>query len=81
MLRLCKYKNMFGKPNKGVHRFRIANIAIVDVILTCLLAYIINVAFLENYNYWNILLLCFLAGIFLHKIFCVKTTVDKFLFS
>jgi hypothetical protein len=31
---LCKYKNMFGIPNKGLHSYRIFNIAIVDLTLT-----------------------------------------------
>jgi len=31
---LCKYKNYFGEPGKGVHSYRIFNIAMVDVIQT-----------------------------------------------
>jgi len=41
MLTLCKYKGMFGKLNQGLHSFRIFNIAIVDVLLTILAAFII----------------------------------------
>ena len=81
MFGLCKYKNTLGKPGKGLHRFRIANIAIVDVVLTILLAYVVHNVFLEKHNYWIILAICFLLGIFMHRIFCVKTTIDKFLFS
>jgi len=31
---LCEYKNYFGESGKGVHSYRIFNIAIVDVIMT-----------------------------------------------
>ena len=50
---LCKYKNIFGKVGKGVHSYRIFNIAIVDVILTFLLAFIIQLL-LPKYNYYHI---------------------------
>jgi hypothetical protein len=80
MFGLCKYKNALGRPGKGIHSFRIANIAVVDVLLTFVLAYVLWVL-LEKYNYWIILFCCFITGIVLHRIFCVKTPVDKFLFS
>ena len=31
---LCKYANIFGAPNTGSHKYRIFNIAIIDVIAT-----------------------------------------------
>lgn len=36
-MNLCKYKNILGEPGKGVHSYRIFNIAIVDVLLTLIL--------------------------------------------
>lgn len=75
---LCKYKNILGEPNKGIHSYRIFNIAIFDVILTILLALFISYIF--KFNFWITLLITFLIGIFVHKLFCVKTTVDKLLF-
>jgi len=71
---------MFGKPRKGIHSIRIFNIAIVDVLLTILGAYLINLA-LPKYHFWSILLALFLLGIVAHRIFCVKTPIDKFLFG
>ena len=41
MFGLCKYKNALGRPGKGIHSFRIANIAVVDVALTFVLAYVL----------------------------------------
>ena len=76
---LCKYKNILGEVNKGPHSYRIFNIAIVDVLLTISGAYGIYRLF-PKYNYWYILISLFILGIILHRIFCVKTTIDKLLF-
>lgn len=75
---LCKYKNALGEPKKGVHKYRIFNIAIVDVILTIIIAGILSYFF--RWRFWLTLLILFLIGIIMHRIFCVKTTVDKALF-
>jgi len=75
----CKYKNMFGKPNEGVHSYRIFNIAIVDVLLTIILGFIISL--LTNYKLIYVLIFLFLLGIFMHRLFCVRTTIDKILFN
>ena len=76
---LCKYRNIFGEPNKGVHSYRILNIAVVDVIATILLAYLI--AYLGNFSFLWTLIFCFILGILLHRIFCVRTTIDKLIFN
>jgi len=75
---LCKYKNIFGKPGTGVHSYRIFNIAIVDVLLTILAA--ILIAYYNKISYIKTTIVLFLLGIFIHRIFCVRTTVDKWLF-
>jgi len=75
----CKYKNIFGEIGKGVHAYRVFNIAIVDVISTIIVAFIIYL-FLPKYNFIHILLFLFLLGIVLHRLFCVRTTIDKLLF-
>jgi len=77
---LCQYKNILGKVGKGVHSYRIFNIAIVDVIFTIIGAYVIYL-FLPKINYFVILISLFLLGIILHRIFCVRTTIDKYLFG
>jgi len=76
---LCKYKDIFGKVGEGVHSYRIFNIAIIDVILTVIGAFIINY-FYPKYNFSSVLLILFILGIVLHRIFCVRTTIDKILF-
>lgn len=80
---LCQYKDIFGKVGEGVHSIRIFNIAIVDVILTILGAYLLHkyVGIFKKYKFYQVLIGLFILGIVLHKIFCVRTTVDKILFN
>ncbi len=74
----CPYKNMLGKPSEGVHSYRFANLAIVDIIMTIIAAFIISAVF--AISFWKVLAVSFLLGIVLHRFFCVRTTVDKLLF-
>jgi hypothetical protein len=79
-LSLCKYKNILGKVDEGIHSYKIFNISIVDVLMTILGAYIIHL-FMPKYKFIYILLCLFLLGIILHRLFCVETTIDKLLFG
>jgi len=79
MFDLCKYKDIFGKPNQGAHSYRIFNIAIVDVLLTILGAYLLSI--LTGYKFVYTLIFMFILGIISHRIFCVRTTIDKLLFD
>jgi ABC-type spermidine/putrescine transport system permease subunit I len=76
----CQYQNIFGKPKTGAHSIRILDIAIIDVILTIVLGYIINL-FYPTYSFQKILIILFILGIVLHRLFCVRTTIDKLLFG
>ena len=75
---LCKYKDIFGKPGEGAHSYRILNIAIVDVISLLIVAYIIS--YFTKYNLLNVIFVLFIIGIIAHRLFCVRTTIDKLLF-
>lgn len=75
---LCKYKNMLGEPNKGIHSYRLFGVAIADVIMTILAAALIS--YFRKQPFVSVLLFLFLLGIVLHRFFCVRTTVDKLLF-
>ncbi len=79
MLNLCKYKDAIGVPGKGVHSIRIGNIAIADVISTIIGAYIIS--YFANMSFIWTLVGLFIAGIILHRLFCVRTTIDKLIFG
>ena len=76
---LCKYKNIFGEPKKGVHSYRLLDFAIMDIIFTIIGAYIISKY--SNYNFYKILLFLFILGIILHKLFCVNTTLNSIIFK
>ena len=79
MFDLCKYRNVFGEPGKGAHKYRLMNIAIIDVAFTIIVAYIFS--WFTSWNFWITLLAAFILGIFFHRLFCVRTTIDKLLFS
>ena len=82
---MCKYKDIFGKPGTGIHELRLFNIAIMDVLFTIIGSIIISKFIKISYhpilNIIIISLFFFLLGILLHRLFCVKTTLDKILFS
>ena len=76
---LCKYRDIFGKVGTGAHSLRLFNIAVVDTLLTLLLAYVIS-----SYLKSNLLLIFFLlmvASILIHRAFCVETTLTKMFFT
>ena len=75
---LCKYKNSLGVPKKGIHSYRLFGLAIADVIMTILLALFISYIFKYSFLYTTITV--FILGIILHRMFCVRTTIDKLLF-
>lgn len=83
----CAYKTLAGEPNKGIHAYRIGGVAAVDVIMTVIGAFIIyrvnkslDIMPLPYAEFWIILCLLFALGIIAHRVFCVRTTVDKLLF-
>lgn len=73
----CPYRNLFGAVGTGLHSYRVFDVAIVDVLLTVLAAYVIS---LWGYSFRRTLIVLFLTGIVLHRLFCVRTTVDRLLF-
>jgi hypothetical protein len=75
---ICKYKNIFGEPRKGAHSYRLFDIAIVDVVSTVILAAVISKIW--KLDFIKVLIIVFLLGIILHRLFCVDTTIDRVLF-
>lgn len=75
---LCKYKNSLGKPGKGVHSYRLFGLAIADIAMTILGALLISYIF--KYSFLYTMFYLFILGIILHRLFCVRTTLDKLLF-
>jgi hypothetical protein len=74
---LCKYKNALGEPGKGPHT-HFMGVAWRDTVATILGGILLSILFKWNVVY-SILGL-FILGIILHRLFCVRTTIDKLLF-
>jgi hypothetical protein len=73
----CIYKDSLGIPGQGFHT-HILGVAILDVIGSILIAELL--AYVFNWNIYLTMIAVFLTGIVLHRIFCVRTTLDKILF-
>lgn len=67
----CPYANIFGKPKTGVHSIRIFDLALVDIVLTIIAAYL--TAHSLKINFFLSLTVWFVAGEVLHYIFGVRT--------
>jgi hypothetical protein len=76
---LCQYRHVFGKEREGVHAYRVFDIAIVDLALTVLAAYLINKRFKTGLV--KTLIVLFIVGVVMHRVFCVNTKVDQLLFG
>ena len=78
---LCEYSEIFGKIGEGVHSYRVFDVAIIDVVMTMIGAYFLQKTFLKKYEYYEVSVGLFLLGILMHRLFCVRTTIDKLLFN
>lgn len=74
---LCQYKDSLGVPGKGAHT-HFMGVAWRDTVATIIGGFIIALVFKFNVLYTIISL--FIIGILAHRMFCVRTTVDKILF-
>ena len=80
MSKVCpfvKYKDIFGQVGKGVHSIRFMNVAIVDYILTIIMAFLIT--FFTKFPIELSTIVCFIIGIISHILFGVSTTTTKYL--
>lgn len=78
---LCKYNKLFGDAGstEGLRKYRVFGIAILDVSVTVVCA--ILIAWFFNLPYIQTVVAVFVLGVFVHRAFCVRTAVDKMLFS
>lgn len=79
MTSLCKYKHVFGVEGQGFHSYRVLNIAVFDVIGTILIAWLISATF--NIYFGYVFVAAFILGTILHRVFCVNTTINKYIFG
>lgn len=78
---LCKYHNLFGEPDKGVHSYRFFGFALVDTVMTVIGALVLYKIFGNGRDAWAWLLGLFLVGIVVHRLFCVNTALNVKLFG
>jgi hypothetical protein len=74
---LCKYKDIFGAPDQGVHKYKLFGLAVVDVVLTVLAAILLTR--MIGVSLWITIPFLFLLGIIFHKLYCVNTALNRFL--
>jgi hypothetical protein len=74
-----KNKNIFGKPREGIHSYRLFDFAIIDILQSFLVAFLLHKLF--NLNLFNIFLIIILIGIILHKLFNVNTKFNSLIFK
>lgn len=70
----CSYKNIFGKPNEGIHKYRIFGMAFFDILGLLLLTIIISKHF--RHDFIQVLICLTLLTILIHYLFCVPTALN-----
>ncbi len=79
-MKLCpfkKFKNIFGQAGKGLHSVKILDTAIVDYILSIILAFIL--AWITDIPVVLMTIIVFILGIFFHMLFGINTNSIKYL--
>ena len=86
---------MFGIPGEGIRQhYRILDISMVDVLVVVLVSVLLSRVGIptlrishrdppfvfKHTGFLKIALCLFLIGVVAHRVFCVRTTVDKVLF-
>lgn len=72
---LTKYRNIFGEPKKGVHSARIFGLALFDLSLTALGAYLIGIC--TKTNPILVFIGLIFIGIGVHGFFGVNTALNE----
>jgi hypothetical protein len=79
-MNLCKYKNVIGEPNTGLRKkYRIFDVAVIDTVVTLLAVYLIS--YFSGYPFLYTLVITFVIMVISHRLFCVRSTTDRWLFS
>ncbi len=73
----CQYKDRLGVPGQGVHT-HFFGVAVFDIVATLVLTELVIYVF--HTPRVITLFSIILTGIVLHRIFCVRTTLDRCLF-
>lgn len=76
---LCKHRDIAGKPEEGVHAIRFMGMAAFDIVGSLILATVIALA--TGWNLAVCVFVVFVLGVIVHRLFCVNTAVNKFIFG
>ena len=88
-MNLCKYKDIFGAPNTGLHAYRLTlngietnskGLAFVDLLFTLIGAIILSFYF-KKIHWFKLFIMLVILGVVLHLLFCVKTPITKLIIS
>ncbi len=74
---LCQYKDIFGKPDEGIHKYRFLGLASADLIGFVLLVFLITSYYKTGILETTISLA--ILTVFIHYIFCVPTKLNRIL--
>ena len=78
-MKLCQYKNSLGIPGKGFHKHYFFGFAVMDLLGTIGIAYLIGKYF--KLSVYKVFIVLMILAIFLHWLFCVDTVLNKILFG
>jgi len=74
---LCKYKDIFGKVNTGIHSYRFFGLAFFDIFFTLLGALLIQKYYYQEYKWYFVFFILLVLGEIFHLLFCVKTPITS----
>lgn len=75
---LCRFRDALGVPGEGLH-FHVMGVAVVDVAATLAAAWLAT-RWLGG-PFWAWAVGAFALGAIAHRVFCVRTTLDRALFG
>lgn len=76
---LCKYKDVFGKPREGLHKYRLFDVAVIDVVGTFVGALVISQV--SGLRFISVFIGLMGLGVLAHRVFCVNTKLNILLFG
>jgi uncharacterized membrane protein len=73
----CLFKDIFGEPRKGIHSYRFGGVAIIDYVLTLVLAIVTSK--ITEIPLTITTIAWFVISIVIHILFCVDTETRRWI--
>jgi len=74
---MVQLKYLFGKPNEGIHKYRVCNIAIFDYLIVLIICMLITCV--SGYPIEIVTIFVLLLGIILHYSLGLNTNTTKYI--